>query len=226
MNVIIEHATHHLNFTEHKLSDRMFTWHVPPGKTYFDKSKLWKEARTIVRNNLPGAPRCAYILKMAKKDLNPSEAKHARADDTLKQVHGVLAVVASRSPLAVLDNAYMRLYLKALDPKHKPPHHLAINRMIEVATDLAMQELVRMMEDSAKDVDKAFMCISQDFVTDPNFRKSFGVIMADFVAEKYVMEDGRELFMSRETAEFNSGLLLTVRYLILGCCCISRCSPF
>jgi hypothetical protein len=92
------------------------------GKTYFDRSKLYKVMRRIIELKKPGATRLAYLMKLAGVGSEGIDNKHSREQD----------------------------------------------------------------------------------------KESFGIIIADFVAEKYEMEDGRVLFMSKATVEKASEQLLTV----------------
>jgi hypothetical protein len=55
-----------------------------------------------------------------------------------------------------------------------------------------------------------FISLSSDFVTDSVRRESYGCVIADLVANKFEMADGRVLFMSRDTAARIVEELLTV----------------
>lgn len=72
------------------------------------------------------------------------------------------------------------------------------------------QEFQRIREDCRRAVSHGDLCVTQDFVTDTNRKESFGVIVVDFVAEKYEMEDGRFLHMSKQTASNAKHEMLTV----------------
>jgi hypothetical protein len=127
-----------------------------------------------------------------------------------KRVLGVMAAVATRVPLNVFSNIYMRNYLGLLDPKHRPPHHLEINRIIEVMIDCGFSEFVKIVEEQRTLLRHGFISLSSDFVTDSVRRESYGCVIADLVANKFEMADGRVLFMSRDTAARIFEELLTV----------------
>eukprot|EP00956_Cyclotella_meneghiniana_P033656 scaffold98044_cov37-Cyclotella_meneghiniana.AAC.1 len=83
---------------------------------------------------------------------------------------------------------------------HKPPHHLETTRIVECAIDIAMAEFTAIVADRRKELGHGFASLSTDFVTDATRREPFGVIIVDLIAECYDLEDGRQLFMSKETA--------------------------
>jgi hypothetical protein len=149
-------------------------------------------------------------LKLDRKESAPGDTKHPHEEDMEKRVLGVMAAVATRVPLNVFINVYMRNYLGLLDPKHRPPHHLEINRIIEVMIDVAVAEFVKICNDRRSLLSHGFLSLSTDFVSDSVRRESFGSIIADLVAERYELVDGRVLFMSKETAARIVEELLTV----------------
>jgi hypothetical protein len=153
-----------------------------------------------------------YILQQDRKLTSASSMtdpvdKHSQEEDILRQVLAVMAAISSKIPLSVFSNVYFRNYARSLDPKHRPPHNLAINRIIEVLIDGMVLEFVRIVDEHRKLLRQGFISLSTDFATDPNRRQSFGVVLLDLVAEKYDLNDGRTLFMSRETAKKCKDLL-------------------
>ena len=44
----------------------------------------------------------------------------------------------------------------------------------------------------------SFLSVNTDFWTDTHRKECFGAIVADIIAEKYLLDDGRELFMSKK----------------------------
>lgn len=180
------------------------------GKTYFDKSKLWKVARRIVELNKPGAVRLLRILKLGKKDSGANDNKANRDVDMVRRVKGVMACVSSNVPLSVFANVHFKGYLKSLDPSHSPPHHLEVNPVIECLIDAGMAEFVKIVKDCRQVLGHGFASLSTDFVTDATRREAFGVILVDLVAESYEMENGQSLHMSKETAAGAKDKLLSV----------------
>ena len=87
-----------------------------------------------------------HLEVIAHKDNNEDSregntTKHSRKEEILRPVNSVFAAVASNIPLSILSKDYMRIYLKCLDPMHKPPHHLEVTRIVECAIDVAIAEL-------------------------------------------------------------------------------------
>jgi hypothetical protein len=109
-----------------------------------------------------------------------------------------------------LANPDFREYTKSLDPMHHPPHHLEINRIIEVMLDVGMEEFVRILQDRRQLLCYGFMSGSIDFWTNSTRRAAFGVLMLDLVAEQYTMTNGRKYFMSHETASRLKEQLMSV----------------
>jgi hypothetical protein len=190
-------------------------WHKPHGKTKFESNKLWKVSRIIIEKKLPGYLRLQRILTLGNMLGDTDEeggtiVKYSREEDMKNRVQAVLAVLSSKVPLSVLGNDHFRQYTYSLNPKHRPPNHLEINRIIEVTMDLAVLEMNRIVKEVRDRLIDQFLSISTDFWTDKYRRESYGVLVLSVVAEKYVFNNGRELFMSRETAKRNEAMLLSV----------------
>lgn len=159
--------------------------------------------------NKPGAVWIACILRLAKKETDTNAT--SREEDMVKRVLAVMAVISSKVALSVLHDEYLKLYVKSLDPHHKIPHHLEVQRITEVMVDVAMTEVTAIVADRRKVLGHDFASLTTDFVTDSNRHESYGVILMELVGEQYQLEDGRALFMSRATAERMANELLTVR---------------
>ena len=158
--------------------------------------------------NKHGAVRLSCILRLAKKEVDVTTV--SREEDMVKRVNAVMAIISSKVALSVLNDEYFVLYAKSLDPKHKIPHHLEVQRITEVMIDVGMTEVTKIVADRRKVLGQDFASLTTDFVTDSNRHESYGVILMELVAEWYELEDGRVLAMSRETAERIASLLLTV----------------
>ncbi|KAL7514082.1 hypothetical protein ACHAWX_000792 [Stephanocyclus meneghinianus] len=114
---------------------------------------------------------------------------------------GVMAAVAAKIPISVFQGVYSQNYTSALNPKHKSPHALKINRISEVLIDGAVLEFTRIVKEQRKKLCFGFISLTTNFVTDPNHHQSFGVVLLNLVAQKYKLVDGQDLFMSKETAD-------------------------
>ena len=206
------------NYKEHIHSGHEFLWHIPPDKKAFDSSTLWKVMRKLVERGVSGSIRLHRILVLTKKD-KPSRTdadsgapveKAARKDDMVRRVLAVIAGVTSKIPLSVFSNPDFRAYTESLDPTHKPPHHLEINRIIEVLVDAVVMEFLRIVKEQRESLNHAFISLATDFWTDSHRKASFGVLVMDLVANKFLMKDGRYFFMSKETAQRNKVRLASV----------------
>ena len=54
------------------------------------------------------------------------------------------------------------------------------------------------MEESQGVLSHSFLSVNTDIWTDTHRKECFGAIVADIIAEKYMLDDGRELFMSKK----------------------------
>jgi hypothetical protein len=125
-------------------------------------------------------------------------------------VAAVKAAVASKTPLSLFDNSQMKEYLCKLNPKHSPPYRLEQTRILEVMMDAAMKELVQMLTECREHLHKGFIWGMIDFWTDSYCCEQYGLFVIDFSAQKYELEDGMFLFMSKKTKEgLLDGILLT-----------------
>lgn len=191
--------------TEHRHSDYVWTWHCKFGKPgEFETDKLWKVTRAVIKSMAPGFIRLKHILKLSGKGIglgSDDGLKYRREDDMMNRVLAVMAAICSKFPLSVYDNEVMRWYLNELNPKHRPPHRLERNRITEVMIDLVMREMKQIVEERRGVLSHSFLSVNTDFWTDTHRKECFGAIVADIIAEKYLLDDGRELFMSKKTAK-------------------------
>jgi hypothetical protein len=111
-----------------------------------------------------------------------SASKYSREEDMVRRVLSVMAVVSTKSPFAVLANKDFRNYIASLDPKHRIPHHLECNRIVEVMIDYAMMEISKIVEERRQKLVKGFLSLSVDFWTDSSRKAAFGAIMIDIIA--------------------------------------------
>jgi hypothetical protein len=65
--------------------------------------------------------------------------------------------------------------------------------------DNAKQELRWIMDEQRQELVNNFMLGIIDFWTDPHCKQQFGCFVVDLTAEKYKMQNGVTLFMSRRT---------------------------
>jgi hypothetical protein len=115
------------------------------------------------------------------------------------RVAGVKAAVGGKLPLSVFDNVFVRSYLMQLNPMHRPPYRLERIRIIECMIDYAKLELGLIMAERRLELLSGFLSGTIDFWTDSHRKQQFGCFVVDMIAEKYDMENGQALFMSRKT---------------------------
>ncbi len=101
--------------------------------------------------------------------------------------------------LSVFDNVFVRSYLVQLNQKHHPPYQLEPICIIECMIDYAKLELGLIMTERRLELISGFLSGTIDFWTDSHRKQQFGCFFVDMIAEKYEMENGQALFMSRVT---------------------------
>ena len=198
-------------------------------KKVFEKGRLSHVARMMVEQKQPGYLRLQYSLQQGCKlpkstDLASAVEKFSRDEDIVHCVRGVMAAVAAKISVSVFQGVYFQNYTSVINPKHKPPHALKINRIIEVLIDGAVLAFTRIVEEECKKLCFGFISLTTNFVTDPNHHQSFGVVLLNFVAQKYKLVDGQDLFMSKETADRISDKLQSVSFCFRHHSCKQECS--
>jgi hypothetical protein len=65
----------------------------------------------------------------------------------VNRVMVVMAIVSSNMPLSIFDNKMFQNYLQPLNSKHRTPHQMEQNHIIEVLMDCTMKELSSILSD-------------------------------------------------------------------------------
>ena len=129
--------TNYKQMWTHKFSGYEFMWHRKPGKTDFQRDRLYKAARQIIAEQRDGYARLKRIMAFGRKAVSADDANavYAQEEDMLNRVYAVAASVWSQSALSIFDNVGTRQYIKKLDSKHTPPHRVERVRLAEVMVD-------------------------------------------------------------------------------------------
>jgi hypothetical protein len=114
-------------------------------------------------------------------------------------VAGVKVAVGGKLPLTVFDNVFVRDYLVQLNPKHCPPYQLKRIHIIECMIHYAKLELGLIMAECRLELLSGFLSGMIDFWADSHRKQQFGCFVVNMIAEKYEIENGQVLFMSRMT---------------------------
>ena len=124
-------------------------------------------------------------------------------------VMAVVAILGSNMPLSIFDNAMLQAYLRSLNSKHRTPHQLEQNRIIEVLIDCEMKELSCILSNCRAELREGFVSASADFWMDSRRKEQFGALVIDLVAEQYMVKGlGMYMFMSKETAKQLGGAIV------------------
>jgi hypothetical protein len=114
-------------------------------------------------------------------------------------VAGIKAAVGGKLPLFLFENVFVREYLAQLNPNHHPPYCLECIHIIECMIDYAKLELGFIMEEHRLELLSGFLSGTINFWTNYYRKQQFGCFVVDMIAEKYELENGQVLFISRKT---------------------------
>lgn len=145
--------------------------------------------------------------------------KHIKEADTVLGIKGIIALVSSKSPLSIFEDRHFKDWIHSLNPSHRLPYRIMRIRMLQVIQDLNVLEFARIVKDRREDLIEAFVCGQTDMWKDPHRKENFGALVFTIVARLYALKDGREYFMSKETAERlqKEGKLVSVRIVCAQC---------
>lgn len=192
--------------SEHTLSGYEFDWPHKYTKAEFNRDKIWKAARAVIKKRSQGWERLQYVLEKNSKPIistaDHDGTKYTREEDMENRVYAVLAAVATKTPFNIFDNNHMKMYLQSLNSKHRPPYGLERNRIVEVMIDYVASEMAKIIDEWRLELGDGFVSVSTDFWTDPHRREQFGALVIDLIARSYYVEShGKHMFMSKQTAE-------------------------
>jgi hypothetical protein len=114
-------------------------------------------------------------------------------------VAGIKAAEGGKLPLSLFENVFVKEYLAQLNPKHHPPYCLECIRILGCMIDYAKLELGFIMEERRLELLSVFMSSTMDFWTDSHCKQQFSCFVIDMILEKYELENGQALLMSRKT---------------------------
>ena len=64
-----------------------------------------------------------------------------------------------------------------------------------------MLEFKHIVDERRDELGTSFVSVTTDFWTDPHQKDSFGALLADVTAPKYMLANGTSFFMSNKTAQ-------------------------
>ena len=176
------------------------------GKDEFKCDSLWKAADVIVKKRLLGHVRIKRIMELNNTksatiaEANGEEAYDKEAD-TVLGIRGVMALASCKSPLSIMDDCLFKDWIRSLNRSHRLPYRIMRIRMLQVIQDLIVLEFARIVKERREELLEAFVCCQTDMWKDPHRKENFGALVFTTVAHLYSLKDGREYFMSAETAE-------------------------
>ncbi len=170
-------------------------------------------ARAIISAHGNGYEQLSHLLAADGKALASTPdcngTKYTREEDMTNRVMAVMAIVGSNMLLSIFDNAMLQNYLRSFNSKHRTPHQVERNQIIEAMMDCAMKELSNILSNRCAELRGGFVSASTDFWTDSHRKEQFGALVIDLVAEQYLVKGlGKYISMSKETAKLLGGAIV------------------
>lgn len=86
-----------------------------------------------------------------------------------------------------LMGTYAIRFFQLLDPAHVPPHRVAFMRLTRLLEQAVFREYHRIVSDNAQLYGADFVSTNSDFYTNKERRESYGCIIANMLAQQYVL---------------------------------------
>jgi hypothetical protein len=133
-------------------------------------------------------------------------------------VKAVLFSVEASLAAICLQGQFAKSFFGYLDARHRPPQNVAYMRMVRLIELAFFREYARLIEDNVLWLGSSFAATNSDFYRNPERRESYGCIVANMSALRYQFEDGRKLFMSKQTLNEGAAKLLVSNVGVLSQC--------
>ena len=98
-----------------------------------------------------------------------------------------------------LHGTMAKLFFQTLNPMHNPPQNLPFMRIVRLLDQAVDREYRRLVNDNVEWLGTQFASTNSDFYQCPERRESYGCIVANMCAVRYRFNDGRWLFVSKQT---------------------------
>ena len=79
-------------------------------------------------------------------------------------------------------------FFRVLDPSHTPPYRLAFMRIVRLLEQAVFREFQRIVTDNALLYGGDFISTNSDFYTHKEHCESFGCLVSNMLAQRYVLE--------------------------------------
>jgi hAT family C-terminal dimerisation region len=115
------------------------------------------------------------------------------------QVKAVLFTIETGGAAISLQGVFAKRFFQHLHPQHNPPHNLMYMRMVRLLELAFLREYRRLIDDNVLWLGSNFASTNSDFYRNPERRESYGCIVATMAALRYTFNDGRKIFVSKQT---------------------------
>ena len=107
--------------------------------------------------------------------------------------------VEANCATVALQGRFARHFFESLDPYFIAPQRLCFMRIIRLLEKQVFQEYKQIINDNFLLYGSNFISTNSDFYTNSEQQESFGCIVANQLAQRYIFHDGRKLFMSKRS---------------------------
>ena len=112
----------------------------------------------------------------------------ARKDLVLQWVRAVLFSIDSNCATSCLQGSFALRFFQCLNKMHTPPYRVAFMRIVRLIQQAVFREYKRIICDNALSYGSKFVSTNSDFYTNSERRQSFGCIVSNMLAQRYVLK--------------------------------------
>lgn len=109
-----------------------------------------------------------------------------------------------------LQGERAKLFFNHLDKAHKPPQNLPFMRLVRLLDLAFFREYKRLIDDNVCWLGSMFASTNSDFFQCPERKESYGCIVSNMCAMKYILNNGQHVFISRQTLNEGVNKILAV----------------
>jgi hypothetical protein len=121
-------------------------------------------------------------------------------EELLRQwVRCVMFCVEANCATVAVMGRFANRFFNCLDPTFIPPQRLPFMRIIHLLEKALFREFQLIVNDNYLLYGNNFVSTNSDFYTNSERRQSFGCLVSNMLAKRYVFIDHRKLFMSTRT---------------------------
>lgn len=111
-------------------------------------------------------------------------------EDLPHHISEALVIVSTGCAMSFFGNAYVRDWLRNLNPAHRPIYRQKFLRILRVIQYVLNKEISLMLKELYLLYTESFVASTSDFWWHPVMKQSFGACIANFMANRYSFKNG------------------------------------